>query len=92
MHDFPSSGDYAQSSADRANRDVAKLKDDLTRLRDRVVTLENSVGGMEFADLTMMSRVEFLELALQQTTENVDKMTNILKMLTERVTGRDVNL
>ena len=81
MNDFPSAGDYAQSSADRANRDVAKLKDDLTRLRDRVVTLENSVGGMEFADLTVESRLDFLEQGLERAVVAMEQITMVLDRL-----------
>jgi hypothetical protein len=48
MHDFPTGADYAQDSANEANRHADKLDVKYEDLRERVVALENLVGHLVY--------------------------------------------
>ena len=48
FRDLPTAGDYAQDSANKANKHVDDLDDEVRSLRERVVALENIVGQLTF--------------------------------------------
>lgn len=44
--DFPTAADYAQDSANEANKHVGKLDDEIKDLKERLIALENTVGQL----------------------------------------------